>query len=143
MGKGQQVRPDTEREGLTVNGMVPHTAPKNEGMRQKALISQGRQLVSSGHGAGGGMSRLEKTEPLKAVQKASPNSRQPRRNERESRANAGSHADVDEVGSAREVSFTIFETSGYVVAIHFISSQGKPFALEPSHLLRRMDRTLS
>ena len=81
MGKGQQVRPDTEREGLTVNGMVPHTALKNEGMRQTALISQERQLGSSGHGAGGGMSGPEKTEPVKVVQKVSPNSRQPGWNE--------------------------------------------------------------
>lgn len=44
------------------------------------------------------MGRLEKMEPVTAVQKAGPNSRRPRWNERESRANAGSHADVDEVG---------------------------------------------
>lgn len=82
-------------------------------------------------------------EPVKAVQKAGPNSRQPRWNERESRANAGSHADVDEVGKCERSQFHSVQNirlrCGY--PLYFIS--GETLRLRTLSRPRRIDRTLS
>lgn len=89
------------------------------------------------------MGGLEKMEPVTAVQKAGPNSRQPRWNERESRANAGSHADVDEVGKCERSQFHSVQNirlrCGYL--LYFFS--GEPLRRRTLSLPRRMDRTLS
>lgn len=89
------------------------------------------------------MSRLEKTEPVKAIQEASPNSRQPGWNEWGGRTNAGSHADIDEAGKCERSQFHNVQNIRLRCGYPLYSISGETLCLRTLPLPRRMVRTLS